>query len=881
MTQSPPPTSAQGPLWERDDALAAAGHAIDALRAGAGPGTLIVFRGEAGIGKTALLGEVRRVAGPRCTVCTARGGETLASVPFHVVRQLFGPLLMAMPEQERAACFGDHFEITAPALGLAEPGERQADPGGVTDGLAAVTGRIARRGRPLVLLVDDAQWADLETVQWLDALTRDIAALPVLLVVAHRPGDAVAADTGFLAERAADVPGSTLRALTPAAVTGLTRATLGADADAAFCREVAEVTRGNPYETVELLAKVRDTATPPLARHAPALGALARSSRGGGLVARLEELGPEATQFARIAAIVGTRVPLPLAARMCGFDEDTARDCAARLGAARILALDAEDGCDFVHPLIADAVYGSVSEATRTALHGLVADTLLGDGHSAAAVSSHLLRLHPDEDPETVDVLRRAAREHLAVGAPAAARRCLERALREPPTPDVHALVEYELGCATLLTSPDATIHHLRTALALPGGLTPDIRVDAVCRLSQALVHNDDVREAVREVDAEAGRLPPGPARLRLQAMHYLWEGMHAAGEDPKGRYRSLEALAAPLPGRDNPERALLILYAFEALNRGERAELVVELCDRALVDGRLAPGMGWTDTEWSFELLVMLGSCYLFCDRLARADALFTEALGTYERAGWSGGHLAVAHAFVGYVRRRSGRLAEAERWLRDALRLADRVGQRLPMHWDAACMLIETLLARGRVDEARRIADRYGFGSPYPAILVLPDARSVRGRLLIAAGHTKEGVDELEAAEHAARVRGSHNTVMAPWAGELARAVAADDPLRAAALAERATIDADRFGTDTAVGEALRGRARLATGPAALALHKAAVARLEASPCRYEHARALVDLGAAARDGSALRRGLELATRCAADGLAHRAARLLDETA
>ncbi|MCZ9341742.1 hypothetical protein NGM37_28680, partial [Streptomyces sp. TRM76130] len=68
-------------------------------------------------------------------------------------------------------------------------------------------------------------------------------------------------------------------------------------------------------------------------------------------------------------------------------------------------------------------------------------------GLGAAAASRHLLEVYPDDDEELVGQLREAAREHLAVGAPDAARRCLERALEEPPPPAIHARVLYELGC--------------------------------------------------------------------------------------------------------------------------------------------------------------------------------------------------------------------------------------------------------------------------------------------------------------------------------------------------------------------------------------------------------------------------------------------------
>jgi hypothetical protein len=227
-------------------------------------------------------------------------------------------------------------------------------------------------------------------------------------------------------------------------------------------------------------------------------------------------------------------------------------------------------------------------------MHGVAASVVTASGLGAAAASRHLLEVHPDDDPELVAQMREAAREHLAVGAPEAARRCLERALLEPPLPEVHARVLYELGCATLLTSPATTIQHLREALTLHG-LERELRVDAVCRLAQALVHNDQLEEAIRTIDEEVVRLKPGPERMRLQAVHYMWEGLHAGEEDVPGRSRRLSELVRPLTGRDNSERALLILRAFDATTRGENAEEVVELCDRALVNGRLAPGLGWT----------------------------------------------------------------------------------------------------------------------------------------------------------------------------------------------------------------------------------------------------------------------------------------------
>ncbi len=882
MTEVRRVAAASASLWERDEEVATITRAVDTLCADrSSPGGLLEARGEAGVGKTALLAETRRIAEARgCTVWSARGGETLKSVPFNVVRQLLQPALVSMLPEEAREYLGDWYDIAGPALGIVDPGDRQADPQGVCDGLVAAVRRLARREWPLVLLLDDAHWADQETLRWLAALAERLDETSVLIVVARRPGD-VSGDRARHLDAAAAVgrPLAPLNALTPDATAGLTRATLGGHADAAFCREVWAVTGGNPYETVELLAKVQDSELQPVEAEASELRALNRSARGGGLVARLEQLGADSTRFAWAAAILGDRITVDIVARLATLDHAVAARCAELLCNARILSVpDApngqpvEDGLEFVHPVIATAVYNSIPGALRTAMHGIAAQLVVDSGLGAAAASRHLLRVYPDDDQEVVEQLRAAAREHLAVGAPDAARVCLERALQEPPLPETHARVLFELGCATLLTAPATTIGHLRTALAMPG-LDGEQRVDAVFRLSQALLHNDQLEEAVRTVEAEAARTTDPSARLRLQAAQYMWEGIHAGETSSPRRSARLAGLAATCTGRDNAERALLILRGFDAMTHGESAEEVVELCDRALVNGRLAPGLGWTDTEWGLELPMMLASSYAYTDRLDRAEALFTEALRAYETAGWSGGHLSLAHAYVGLGHRRRGRLREAETSLRESLRIAERVGRGLPLYWSATCNLIDTLLARGHVEEARSLADQYGFAPPYPSTIVLPDPRSVRGRLLLATGRTEEGINELEAAEKAAAARGRHNPVVVPWATELARALAAEDPARAAALASDARRQAERVGTDTAIGEALRCAAALETGQRAVRLAAQAVAYLEASPCQYEHAAARVEHGLASRCAAELRRGLALADSCGADGLAAQA--------
>ncbi|MGW0792506.1 ATP-binding protein [Streptomyces sp. NPDC002911] len=869
------------PLYERETELAAARKALDALCGGQAAGGLLVFSGEAGIGKTALLAEIQAMAADRCTIWSARGGETVTSVPFHVVRQLLQPALDRLPADEARALFGDWFEIAAPALGLTSPVGPQADPQGVRDGLDYVVSRLASRlsHRPLLLIVDDAHWADGESLAWLAGFTARLSELPLLVVQAHRPQELADRNADWAVARAPD-RGATavhpalirvaLRALTPDATADLVRAGLGDHADDPFCREVWAVTGGNPYEAVELVAKAQDRELAPVEESAGLLRELGASARGSGLVARLERLGTNANRFAWAAAVLGTEISQDLAATLAGMSSAEAADCTARLRDARIVS--GFDPLEFVHPLIATAVYRSIPPATRTAMHGRAAWAITQAGLGVAAASRHLLEVHPDDDQELVAQLREAARQHLAVGAPEAARRCLERALEEPPRPRHRAVLLYELGCATLLSSPATTVQHLRAALDTPG-LAETLRIDATFRLAAALSHNNQLKDAALSLAAEASRTAPGPGLMRLQAAHFLWEGMQATEDDGPARSARLARNANHLKGRDNAERALLTLRAFDAMLRGENAQLVTGFCERALVDGRPARGLGWTDSEWGFELPAMVGITYAFTDQLDRAEALFGEAVRAFEISGWSGAHLAFSHTLLGLVHRRRGRLAEAEGFLREGLRLADRAGSGLPVHWDATCLLVDTLLARGRTAEARLVADRYGFGPPYPSAMVLPDAPCVRGRLLLAEGRTKEAVAELESAGAALEPRGRFNGVWAPWAGDLARALADTDPVRAAGLAARARVHAERFGTDTAIGEALRCVALFAPEEEATHLLAEAVRHLEASSSAYEHAMARFEYGTAIRSQQEVARAQKLATACGAEGLVTRA--------
>ncbi|MFD9537082.1 ATP-binding protein [Streptomyces sp. NPDC060010] len=270
---------ANQPLLERESEVLAIHRAVDELcgTSRTGPttrrGGVLTFAGAGGIGKTKLLGEARRHAIERsCTVLFARGGEQEKQTPFHVMRQLIQPTFAAMSEDGRRDVLGNWYGIVAPALGLtaAPKGPTAPDPQGVRDGLDWVVTHLTVRSAPVVLIVDDAHWADAESLAWLTAFAARAEELSMLILVACRP-DEIPADAGSLRAlmgRQGTRPHE-LATLTTSAVARIVRDALGESADDVFCRECWAITGGNPFEVVELAMRGRARGLKPTRRTSP------------------------------------------------------------------------------------------------------------------------------------------------------------------------------------------------------------------------------------------------------------------------------------------------------------------------------------------------------------------------------------------------------------------------------------------------------------------------------------------------------------------------------------------------------------------------------------------------------------------------------------
>ncbi len=181
-------TSGERPLLlDREDDLAA----IDAALAEAvgGTGGIVLIEGPPGIGKTALLDELRgRACASGITVRSARAGELERGFGFGVVRQLLELTLLGANAAERARLLAGAAALSEPVFTDIAAAEDTGDVAFATlHGLYWLVVNITERG-PLILTVDDAQWADEPSLRFLLHLANRLAGLPVVIALTVRAG---------------------------------------------------------------------------------------------------------------------------------------------------------------------------------------------------------------------------------------------------------------------------------------------------------------------------------------------------------------------------------------------------------------------------------------------------------------------------------------------------------------------------------------------------------------------------------------------------------------------------------------------------------------------------------------------------------------------
>jgi DNA-binding CsgD family transcriptional regulator/tetratricopeptide (TPR) repeat protein len=359
----------------------------------AGSSRVVLIEGPAGIGKSAIIDHLLADESD-LNVLRAAGERWEAFVAFGVIDQL-----MRSTKVSRARLLADR-ERSLPAEEPVGVGQRVLQ---AVEDLEATS--------PVVLVVDDAHWADLDSLRALLFVTRRLVDARVMTLLAERTDDAQRIPEG-LRRLAGGRTGCTVE-LTPlpAADIPTLASLLGVPAiSGRAARRLYEHTNGNPLYITSLLTEVpRDR----WKSWEPVLPA--PRSFTAQVVRRIEACSPAARRLVEAAAVLGAHASLADLAAVGGVEEVIpALDEAIELNLLRLG--DGEPGLGavtFVHPLVRAAVYGQLGPARLVVLH-LAAAGLVDD---QAAALRHRVMAATQPDPELVAELSVFARDRAAVGA--------------------------------------------------------------------------------------------------------------------------------------------------------------------------------------------------------------------------------------------------------------------------------------------------------------------------------------------------------------------------------------------------------------------------------------------------------------------------------
>ncbi|MFI9275925.1 AAA family ATPase [Kitasatospora sp. NPDC052896] len=741
-------------LVERDREQRLLRELLSGLRAGRS--AVVEVRGVPGVGRSALLRraeELATLAGVRVAAAEASWAET--GVCHGVAAQL-------------------HAAIAPPASPLAEDLLR---PGGAARG--ALSGRLCRaflaaaRAQPLLVVVDDVQWADPASVRFLQMLARRLAGAPLLLLTARSsalpagPDDRV--ELCPLADPRA-VTGHTLD-LAPLSVVGTGEVladAFGEPIDPEFVAAVARAVDGNPAvlrSMVDRFARHGRSPTPDQAARLRESVAEAVRERA---VRTFAALPVELLDVLRVIAMCGPHCTPNLIATL-------ARP--RSFGVARALELLSGTGLltEGERPVFraeraAEAVLAGLDAQRREELFARAAELANRAAIPDGAQARLLLGARGIGGSWAVEVLRREAARHRVVGDQEASARLLRRALREPVRPRLRVEILTELSALVLPRSPEGSDRYLRQALLVPVDASAG---PAWVRAADLLVARGDFASAVPLIARACAHPGVGDRdRAALRALYWLADhGQHGAAQE-------LNRLAMTTLSDRPVEPAEAGAAAWRTALRGQDIARTRELARVALAPAALA----------GTSLTAQVAACYalVLADEVAEAhaglDAVLVRAQRTDARAVAALALLVKALATLG-----EGRTEEASAVL-------ERAEEALPARcWHPlmapGLLALKTMvcLARGDLAGAERSAaaarPEEAEGSMARAYLMY-----ARGRVRLARGDGAGALADLRECGRLLLAKQVANPALLPWRSMAARAhgLVADDAEAADLIAE-----------------------------------------------------------------------------------------------
>lgn len=497
-------------------------------QASAGDPAFALIGGEAGVGKTRLVDEAKRLAGEAGFVvlvgrCVEMGAEGLPLAPLvDALREL----ARTTSPDELARLLGSARRGLArllPELDPDAPADGSVDGGRSAQLLELVLGVVSRisRDQPLMLVLEDLHWADQSTLELAAFLVRSLRGVRALLVLTYRSDELHRRHplrplvTEW--ERARSMQRLQLRRFDRDEVNAQVDAILSTQVGAEMVDVVFDRSGGNAFLVEELLGVVRSGGDP---RQLP-------PSLRDVLLSRLDALDEATQRLVRTAAVAGRRVSDRLLAAVAELDDEALYRGLREVVEAHLLVVDdSGTGYTFRHALARDAVYEDMLPGERVRLHAaygeaLTADPALAEGDAALAAALAYHWYAALDLPRALSASVEAAQQATSAYAPAEALRHLERALEIwPRVPDAaqrtgidHAEVTRRAAAAAYLAgNMDRCLLLLGQALSDPS-VEADPQRHALLLERRAAALRDSGREVagIAELERALALLPHQP----------------------------------------------------------------------------------------------------------------------------------------------------------------------------------------------------------------------------------------------------------------------------------------------------------------------------------------------------------------------------------
>jgi DNA-binding SARP family transcriptional activator/tetratricopeptide (TPR) repeat protein len=376
---------------------------------------VLLLSGDAGVGKTRLLAEIASRAHATGTLLLGGRSPEETLVPFQPFLEALGHYVTQAPLEElRTATRGHGPELARllptlrrrmPELPATEAGDAETERYRLFESVAGLLAELSAQ-RPVLIVLDDLQWADRPTLMLLRHLARAGQAARLSIIGAYRATEPwsegfASAMTGLRHERL--VRGIDVSGLLERDAARLVGVRLGHRPEEEFIHALYAETEGNPFFIEEILRHLEDAGVSPLGAGASDLARVGLPDDVREVITRrIERLSPDALESLRAAAVIGRDFDAGLLEQIVGLDEDRYLAGLEEALAAGLIdeAAGARGGYTFGHTLIRETLYGSMSRPRRARIHRRIGLALEASGpqRHANALAHHFMQAAEPED---------------------------------------------------------------------------------------------------------------------------------------------------------------------------------------------------------------------------------------------------------------------------------------------------------------------------------------------------------------------------------------------------------------------------------------------------------------------------------------------------